>query len=128
LVLAALPSCAESSAAGALHGTWTVVSGSFLGQAAPAGQIGMELTFTPEKLVWHFETSEGPKSFDGIYRCDPSKRPMELDLAEPGVVAPETFSQAIYEVEGDTLTISMGLERPRSLDDEAMTRLVLKRR
>jgi len=88
---------------------------------------GMSLTFTPEKVVWRFDTAQGPKVHDGIYRFDPRKSPWQLDLREPESRAPEPVGLGICRLEGDTLTIHIDGQRPGGFSQDVLWRLVLKR-
>lgn len=130
--------------ADSLVGVWTVVSGSFRGneyrQGRPVGRDGVlapvswTWTFTPEEYSWRVETHEGlaiGRLGERAYLSDPTKQPMELDLAVPAAYGPDEiipgeFMSCIYKIEGETLTVSKGSPRPRSFG-KAGERLVLKR-
>jgi uncharacterized protein (TIGR03067 family) len=88
----------------------------------------MRLTFTEDKIVWAFVVppQENWKSWEGAYRLDPSRQPKEIDLTPPDKQT--GFRPGIYKIEGDSLTILFGAERPKSFEEKAPARLVFRRK
>jgi uncharacterized protein (TIGR03067 family) len=112
-----------------IYGTWVEVSGKFLGKSFPERSAGrMRLTFTEDKIIWEFVVppEETWKSWEGAYRLDPSHEPKEIDLTPPNNRT--DFRPGIYKIEGDTLTILFGSERPKDFDQQAPARLEFKRK
>jgi uncharacterized protein (TIGR03067 family) len=110
-----------------LLGTWIVQEAEFMGKKSPPGEAGkMRLAFHKDKVTWHFDTPDGPKSFDGTYKVDSKKNPKEIDLSQPN--NPKTVALGIYKIEGKTLTILMGPERPKNFEDAALAKLVLQKK
>lgn len=74
----------------------------------------------------------GPVNLSWPYRHEPTKKPAELDVIQPGFV-PERVGRSIYKVDGDTLTVCgdyNSADRPTTFDSPANTGrslLVLKR-
>jgi uncharacterized protein (TIGR03067 family) len=86
---------------------------------------GTTITFTKDgKLLMKEGGAE--KSHEGTYTADPKKDPAEIDLVPPATEKGPTI-QAIYKIEGDTLTMcfSMGGERPKSFDSPAGSQIML---
>jgi len=107
-------------------GTWVVESAEALGQKAPDEHAGgMKLTFHPDKATWHFRRPDGWKSFDGTLWCDPASEPKEIDLSQPN--NPGKVALGIYKIEGNTLTISMGAERPKTFEEPSWAKMVFRR-
>jgi uncharacterized protein (TIGR03067 family) len=111
-----------------LFGKWEAVSGNFLGQEIRGKQsLGMRITFGPDKAIWHFNTPEGAKSYDGYYRIDETTQPCQIDLRQPDSEDVNRTLCGIYRIDGDTLRIYMGAERPKDFEAPVMAKLVLKR-
>jgi uncharacterized protein (TIGR03067 family) len=87
----------------------------------------MWLTFTPDKVIWSFDTPEGKKVYDGVYHVEPAKSPKEIELSHPIHPAPGELMRGLYKVEGDKLIIVGGWQRPKLFSDDALIRLELKR-
>ena len=87
----------------------------------------MWLTFTPDKVVWTFNTPEGKKVYDGVYHIEPTRSPKEIDLGQPAQPMPENMIRGVYKIEGEILTIRGGVERPKEFSDAATIHLELTR-
>ena len=122
----ASPPLDEAAPCCPLFGTWEGVSGEALGNQME-GKPGMRITFGANKVIWHFDTAEGEKSYDGYYKVYSSKQAGAIDLREPNSKDPNKTALGIYQIDGDTLWISMGRERPRDFNEPALTKLVFKR-
>jgi uncharacterized protein (TIGR03067 family) len=111
-----------------LYATWEAVYFEGFGKkASDRREAGMRLTFTPDKVIWVFDTAQGEKRYDGVYHIDPTRNPKEIDLGEPDRPKPERVILGVYKVEGDRLTIWGGAERPKGYSDSALFRIELKR-
>lgn len=98
-----------------LQGTWRA-------EAGPTGEVIVTLTIDGDRLTQVVETS--PRStftFRGRIRLDSSTEPRQLDWVEVTGPddSPEPDALAVYQLDGDTLTIcsaAPGSERPESFE------------
>jgi uncharacterized protein (TIGR03067 family) len=108
-----------------LEGTWVVHSETFQGKPFVDSKssefvfAGSTLTIKTEgeandKMTFTVDTSGKPKAM--VFK--PEKKP------EEGVLVGE----AIYELDGDTLKVCIGLPRPKELTDKDQPLLILKRK
>jgi len=108
-----------------LEGSWLVHSQTFQGKphddGKPSEFVFAEGTLTikmgggtEEKMTFTVDPSGKPKTMD----VKPEKKPGE------GVVV----GAAIYELDGDTLKVCIGLPRPTELTDKDQPLLILKRK
>jgi uncharacterized protein (TIGR03067 family) len=111
-----------------LFATWAAVFLEGFGKKASGSrEAGMWLTFTPEKVVWTFDTPKGRKAYDALYHIEPAKSPKEIDLGQPAQLVPGNLLRGVYKVEDDKLTILGGIVRPKTFSDVPLIRLELKR-
>src|SRR5262245_30126494 len=113
-----------------LQGTWTVVSAEYdAGKTADEELIknkGLKWEFVENKITVHF----GDKSRGMAYKLDPSKKLKELDLTYTEGRRKGKTDPAIYALEGDTLRICIGKDRPTEFvtkDESARYLLILKK-
>lgn len=112
---------------GDLAGIWVVESGNALGESAPKSESGtMKIEFEKDKAIWHFRSAGGWKTHEGTLWIDDKVNPKQMDLSQPG--NPDSVAFCIYKIEGNKLTIKMGIERPRDFDEPSFAQLVFVRR
>jgi uncharacterized protein (TIGR03067 family) len=106
------------------QGSWTVSTGEKAGQKAPLeGLKPVRMTFAGGKFAW--KTGKGMT--EGTFSLDAAKTPREITMNAEGKKL-----AGIYKLEGDELTICVGLgdDRPTDFATEAGAKallLVLKR-
>ena len=89
---------------------------------------GMTITFTKEgKCLWH----EGAgKPDERLYLVNPKKTPAEIDISETGREG-ERPVRGVYQLDGDTLILCLGLDgaRPAKVGPSrvGVLRITLKR-
>jgi uncharacterized protein (TIGR03067 family) len=116
---------AAAAAVKKLQGTWLVHSQTFEGKPhddmKPSELVFAGRTLTikvkgvaDEKMTFTIDPSGKPKAMD----VRPEKKP------EAGVVV----GAMIYELDGDTLKVCIGLPRPKELTDKDQPLLILKRK
>lgn len=96
------------------------VVGEWLGESGVKGgkndppPPGTTITFTKEGEVLFKEGGNGMNGEKGSYSVDVKKDPAEMDITPPGPgKGPKMM--AIFKIEGDTLTIALGMtERPKT--------------
>jgi uncharacterized protein (TIGR03067 family) len=107
-----------------IHGSWTVSAGEKAGQRAPAeGLKDVRMTFSGGKFTW----KTGEKVTEGTFSLDAAKTPREISMSAEGKKL-----AGIYRLEGDELTICVGIgdDRPTDFVSKAGAKtllLVLKR-
>jgi uncharacterized protein (TIGR03067 family) len=86
---------------------------------------GTTITFAKDGRVIMKEGKDD-RAMEGTYTADPKKDPAEIDIVPPATEKGPTI-QAIYKIEGDTLTLcfSMGGERPKTFDSPAGSQIML---
>jgi uncharacterized protein (TIGR03067 family) len=108
-----------------LQGSWSVQSQTFRGQ--PHGDM------KPSEFVFAGGTltvkTEGGTEERMTFTVDPSGKPKAMDVKpeekpREGVIV----GAAIYELDGDTLKVCIGLPRPKELTDKDQPLLILKRK
>lgn len=131
LLLFAVPAVADEKAVATLAGTWTVKEMAREGKAAPdevkkgMGAVkvaGDKITFT-----------QNGKEVTARLRADAGKKPAEIDLLPEGDLFDKGRAfKGIYELKGDTLTITFveDGERPKDFatDAKTSTKLVLEKK
>lgn len=111
---------APDEALDGLKGTWLAVSCELNGQNLPREKLGtMKLVFEKDKVTWVFGMPKDDKRYDGTYKIDPTKKPKEIDLSQPQNT--KVVAKGIYKVEGDTLVVCMGIERPKEFSSKSDT-------
>jgi|SRR5579864_83773 len=90
-----------------LRGTWRCVSAEQDEKPArPEFASSIKLSFEKDGFVWSQDDGEGER---GTFKVDPSNTPMTIDLIfSPGAI--NRFG--IYQIEGNTLKLCVGAERP----------------
>ena len=112
----------------AILGTWQAVSGEAFGKQTTGKEAwGMRITFAEGKAIWDFNTKKGWQSFDGLCRIDPGGKSGCIDLGQPKSEDPLRVALGIYKINGDSLQINMGKDRPSDFDQPTLTKLKFKR-
>ncbi|HEY1859629.1 MAG TPA: sigma-70 family RNA polymerase sigma factor, partial [Gemmataceae bacterium] len=107
-----------------LEGTWKYVSAEMRGQAKPEDEIkGLTVVIKGDSVVVENDgKSIGGK---GKITIDPTKKPKTMDLVITGNNPDEPEAKqtylSIYELDGDTLRICLGIERPEEFKMTAET-------
>lgn len=101
-----------------LQGTWTVTS--VVNNGEKLADLGSaEFTFEGDKLVMKSDT----RKLSGRFELDWSKKPTHMDMIFQGEQGQDVRSNAIYKIEGKTLTICdarrPGKPRPGAFKSEA---------
>jgi len=114
-----------------LEGTWEIVAAEIMGKKidAPKGKGGSIIFSKGMKLVMK---DPGKPDKDGKYKIDTSNSPKQLDLIELKDGKDGKVTQAIYEVDGDTLRLGFSGEgakgkRPTEFKGDKVVILHLKR-
>ena len=105
-----------------LQGTWRVVSIETGGSLVPA-----EVAATVRYIFNgdHVRLMEGDQSAgEGLIRLDPEANPKEFDFTATAGPQAGTTVRGIYRVEGDTLTMCLGEERPSTFSGAGPAALV----
>jgi uncharacterized protein (TIGR03067 family) len=97
-------------------GEWTVETMAMGGKSEPA-KFPFKLVFAKDGT---FVMDKGPKGPRDVskYTHDPKKAPAELDVHPPKEFADAGKMLGIYKIEGDSLTIALGVldERPTKFE------------
>jgi len=119
---------ARSTRKNSIIGTWESVAGEAFGKEMDLkGAAEMRITFAQGKATWDFDMGKSRKAFDGFCNIDPDGQSGWIELGEPESKDPARVALGIYKVDGDTLKINMGKERPGDFDQPALTKLTFKR-
>lgn len=108
-----------------VQGAWFVSSGEKAGRKAPEERLeAVMLTFTGGSFAWR----TGDEETLGTFSLDPARSPREISMSAGG-----KSLAGIYRLEGDKLTICVGVgeDRPADFatrDGEKAVLLVLERR
>jgi uncharacterized protein (TIGR03067 family) len=86
-----------------LQGTWTVEGGEVNGSPLSPREKKASWVFEKDRLTWVAGTTKQRLTF----RLDPNKIPKAIDIHSDGAQF-----QGIYRLEGDTLRVAYGKERP----------------
>lgn len=111
----------EDGGVEALKGTWQMVSGTRPGNVAiPEDEVKQFTMVIDDSTLTHRKDGKdygGPRS----YTIDPAKTPKEIDLEYKEGAAAGARRLGIYELDGDTLKISLGSpdRRPTGFDPKS---------
>jgi len=93
--------CAEGDA---LQGAWVIESFEAMGKKMDNLKGGV-FTFADGKVTMKMDEQETP----GTYKIDAGKSPKQINLTSKGPGGKDATAEAIFKIDGDTLTICMGL-------------------
>lgn len=111
---------AEKEAA-RMKGTWKVVTGEIDGQPLSPPEKQAKWEITADKIAWKANKSEALFTF----KVDPTRKPTEIDLQSG-----QQTLKGIYELDGDTLIVCFGKDRPSQFTTTANSKnslIVLRR-
>ena len=90
-----------------LKGSWTATALEFGGQKAPEADVKQsKIIFDGEKVT----LVDGDKKKPATLKLDPSKKPATMDITHTEGPEKGKVTKAIYQLDGDTLKIAMGLD------------------
>jgi uncharacterized protein (TIGR03067 family) len=102
-----------------LLGEWTGEKAETGGMPLPVPVGGMTMEFKPDGKVVMTDAGKPPE--EAGYTADPKKDPHEIDLTQPMAGGKVMKMLGIYKVDGDTLTLCLGVvgERPTKFESAA---------
>ena len=108
-----------------LKGEWVVESSTISGKEFPPGKGG-RVVFSGDKMT--VSPAGVGKSRVDTFKIDVSKTPHEMDYLREKENAGFATPKLIFELDGDTLKICQGRERPKEFTDNKQLLMVLKRK
>jgi uncharacterized protein (TIGR03067 family) len=101
----------------ALLGEWVGEKAEAAGMPLPVPPGGITMEFTADGRLVTREGTKPPE--ESAYTHDPKKAPAEIDITPPRGAKDMTFI-GIYKVEGDTLTLCLGIagKRPAKFESQ----------
>jgi uncharacterized protein (TIGR03067 family) len=106
-----------------LKGTWKTVTGEIDGQPLSPPEKQTNWVITGDKITW--EGARGNAQTVWTFKVDPKKKPTEIELQTGRQIL-----KGIYELDGNTLLVCLGKDRPSEFKTSAgskHTLVVLKR-
>jgi RNA polymerase sigma factor (sigma-70 family) len=109
---------ADKKAEEKVVGTWVFVAAEKGGEKTPEEELkALRLIFTADGKLIH---KYGEHEQEGTYKLDPAKTPKAIDASDG-----KQMLFGIYKLEGDTLTVCLGEERPTEFACKPGTKMML---